>query len=344
MKKLVSVQDLEMGMILDEDIIEEQTGVILIARNMAITKQFIQNLISKEIDKVSIRKEEIPKEKYNQPLVDNYSKVGEKLDNLFIKVKNGRKVAASGIVNDMKGFVREIVGERDILTQMRLLKKKDDYTFNHSLGVSILAASLGKWLNYSLEEIEDLAIAGLFHDIGKLRISDNIINKSGNLTEEEFEIMKKHSFYSFEMLSAGGKFNDDILLGVLQHHEKMNATGYPNGVSGDRIHRYARIISICDIYHALTSRRVYRDRESPLKVADYIRSESFSTLDPYITQVFLKNISKFYVGNKVVLNTGEIGIIVYIHPQDKTKPIVQVANKFIDLLRNHDIEVADIII
>ena len=344
MNNLVDIDKLEMGMILNEDVIDQETGVVLIARNMAITKTFIQNLINKGVDRVNIKKEEIPEGKYNHSLMENYAKVEQKLDNLFIKVRDGRKVAAAGIFHDMKGFVDEITKEIDILTQMRLLKKKDDYTFNHSLGVSVLATSLAKWLKYSEEEIMEVAIAGLFHDIGKLKISDNIINKPEDLTDEEFEIMKKHSFYSYEMLSASERFNDDVLLGVLQHHEKMDGTGYPNGVKGDRIHKYAKIISICDIYHALTSRRVYRDRESPLKVAEYIRKEGFQTLDPHMTQVFLENISKFYVGNKVVLSTGEIGMIVYVYPQSKTNPIVQVADKFIDLLKDQTIEIVDIII
>lgn len=344
MSNLISVDKLEMGMILEKDVINTNTGTTLIGSNRAITKTLIENMLKNGIREVFIKDEEVPIEKYNEPLIEKYAKVEEKLNHLFIKVKNGKKIAASGIVNDMKEFIDEVKEERDILTQMRLLKKKDDYTFNHSLGVSTLAISLGKWLNYSSEEIEELAIAGLFHDIGKLKISDDIINKPGNLTEEEFDIIKKHPFYSYQMLAETEKFNDDILLGVLQHHEKFNGTGYPNKVTGERIHKYAKVIAICDIYHALTSRRVYRDRENPLIVAEYLRKESFTNLDPHIVQVFLKNISKFYVGNKVVLSNGEIGVIVYIHPQDTTKPIVKIGDAFIDFLTTKDIEIVDIII
>lgn len=344
MSNLLSVDKLEMGMILEKDVLDPNTGATLIGNNRAITKNLIHSLVNNGIREVFIKDEEIPIEKYNEPLIKKYAKVEEKLNHLFIKVKDGKKLAASGIVNDMKDFIDEVKSERDILTQMRLLKKKDDYTFNHSLGVSTLAISLGKWLNYSSEEIEELGIAGLFHDIGKLKIPEEIINKPADLTEEEFKIIKKHPFYSYQMLAENGKFSDDILLGVLQHHEKMNGTGYPNKVTGDRIHKYAKVISICDIYHALTSRRVYRDRENPLTVANYLREESFINLDPHMVQVFLKNISKFYVGNKVVLSNGEIGIIVYVHPQDNTKPIVKIGEKFIDFINRKDIEVADIII
>ena len=344
MSNLLRIDKLDMGMILEEDIVDQGTGVILIAKNMAITKAFIDKLISNGIDEVPIKKEEIPIEKYNEPLMKQYDKVGERMGKAFNRIKKGGKLNPESVTKEMTGFVQEIVKERDILTQMRLLKRKDDYNLNHSLAVSTLAASMGKWLGYSREEIEELAIAGLFHDIGKLKIDDEIINKPADLTEEEFEIMRKHPFYSSQILSASGKFSEDIILGVLQHHEKADGSGYPNKVTGDRIHRYARIISICNTYHYLTSRRLYNDKESPLKVADYIRGGSFSFLDPQMTQVFLKNIATFYVGNKVVLSTGEIGIIIYIHPQDKTRPVVKVADKFIDFLVEKDIEVVDIII
>lgn len=344
MSNFLRIDKLDMGMILEEDIVDQKTGVILIAKNMAITKAFIDKLISNGIDEVPIKKEEIPIEKYNEPLMKEYNKVGERIGKAFKEVKNGGKLNAQEINMEMKNFVQEVVKERDILTQMRLLKRKDDYIFNHSLAVSTLAASLGKWMNYSPKEILELSVVGLFHDIGKLKISDEIINKPADLTEEEFEIMRKHPFYSSQVLSFTSNFSEDIILGVLQHHEKLDGTGYPNKVTGDRIHRYARIISICNIYHNLTSRKIYNDKESPLKVAEYIRQESFNFLDPHMSQVFLKNIATFYVGNKVVLSTGEIGIIIYIHPQDKTRPVVKVADKFIDFLVEKDIEVVDIII
>ena len=344
MSNLISVDKLEMGMILEKDVIEENTGVILVAKDMGMTKTVIERLSKYGIDKVSIKEEEIPAGKYNDSLMDKYMDVEKNLDLIFTEIKNGKRLESQRLVEEMKDFVEEIINERDILTQMRLLKKRDDYTFNHSLGVSTLAASMGKWLNYSDEEIRELSIAGLFHDIGKLKIPDEIINKPGDLTEEEFEIVKKHSTYSGDILEETGEFNNDIILGVLQHHEKMDGTGYPDGIKGDKIHRYGRIIGICDIYHAITSRRVYRDRENPLKVADYIRSEGFTKLDPHMTAVFLKNISKCYVGNKVILNTGEIGEIVYIYPQDDTKPIVKVGDGFVDILKEKDVEVVDIII
>lgn len=177
-----------------------------------------------------------------------------------------------------------------------------------------------------------------------MKVPDNIVKKPGKLTTEEYKEMKRHSVYSYEILLKTNRFSEDILLGILQHHEKINGTGYPYGISGNRIHEYAKIIAICDIYHALTSNRVYKDKDSPLSAADYLRHEGFDSLDPNITQIFLKNISRFYVGNKVLLSDGSVGIIIYIHPQNETKPIVKVNNRYIDFLQPQEVEILDIII
>lgn len=342
--KITSIDKVDIGMVLDRDLIDSKTGAILIPNGTTMTRNFIDKLISNGVKTVFIREELIPEEWKNETITHEYAKVEKYLDNVFDKVQKGKSIELKNIESEMENFVDAISSERDILTQMRLLHKKDDYTFNHSLGVSVLAIALGKWLGYSDEKILDLSIAALFHDIGKLRVPDEIVRKPDKLTEEENLIMQKHSYYSFEMLSETKKFNDDILLGVLQHHEKMNGIGYPNHVTGDRIHEFAKIIAVCDIYHAITSRRVYKDKDSPLRAADCLRRESFSSLDPYITQIFLKNISKFYVGNKVLLSDGTTGVIVYIHPQDETKPVVKVGDIFIDFLNEHNLQVDDILI
>lgn len=340
----MSIDKVDIGMVLDRDLMDGKTGAILVPSGTAMTRAYIDKLVMNGVRTIFIRDEVIPEGWKNEKLAKEYSKVEKSLDNIFTEVESGKNIQSENIEKEMEYFVNAISSERDIMTQMRLLHKKDDYTFDHSLGVSVLAIALGKWLDYSEEKILDLSIAGLFHDIGKLRVPDEIVKKPGKLTEEESSIMQKHSYYSYEMLAQTNKFNDDILLGVLQHHERIDGSGYPNGVKGDKIHEFAKIIAICDIYHAITSRRVYKDKDSPLRAADCLRRESFSSLDPYITQIFLKNISKFYVGNKVLLSNGTTGVIVYIHPQDETKPMVKVGEEFIDFQKEQDVEILDIII
>lgn len=331
-------------MILDKDVVDLRSGAVLIPADTAMTKPFIKRLNDNKIHFVYIKDIEIPDGLRNDGLTSEYVNVEESLNNVFQDIKSGNKLDGDKIVEEINDFVKEISKERDILTQMRLLKKKDDYTFNHSIGVSVLAVTLGKWLGYPDDKLKELSLVGIFHDIGKLRISDSIVKKPGTLNDEEAKEMMMHSTYSYDILLETNEFNEDILRGVLEHHEKFNGTGYPKGLKGEDIHEYARIVAICDIYHAITSDREYRDKDSPLRAADYLRQESFHTLDPNITQVFLKNISRFYVGNKVLLSDGRTGIIVYLHPQDDTRPIVQSGDDFLDFLQPQSVEILDIII
>lgn len=343
MSNLIKLEELDMGMILAEDVVDTETGVVLIGKNMGVSKELINKLENHKISHIKIKEENIPEEYINQGLMDSYKSLKDELELVFKSIGNQEEVSQDQIRYMLKSFIEETYKEKDILTQMRLMKTRTYNLLTHSLGVSILSISLGKWLGYSKEEIVDLGIAGLFHDIGKLFISDHLMEKQGGLTKEEKIIMRKHPFKASEVLMKSG-FNHDIIMGVLQHHEKMDGSGYPNGVSGDRIHKYARVIALANNYHYLTSRKIYHDKGSPLSVADYIRSLGFSSLDPEISQVFLRNISTFYVGNKVVLNTGEIGTIIYLHPQDKTRPIVKIGDEYIDFSIEKNRVIEDIII
>lgn len=344
MGKRVYINELKEGMILYEDVIDRNTGTILIPKGKALTRSFINKLYNNNLHLIYIEDKGNLKGLINREFAKGYYEVEERLDNVFNVVRRGEKLDVEGLTDEMVSFVNEVIEIGNIASQMMLLKERDDYTFKHCLGVSILAITLGKWLGYSQEKILELSIVGLLHDIGKLKVPEEIVNKPGKLTSAEYDLMKKHSYYGYEILLETGDFNEDILLGVLQHHERVDGTGYPNGLKGDDIHEYAKIVAVCDIYHALTSDRVYKYKDSPFSVADYLRDEAFQSLDPNIVSVFLKNMSKFYVGNKVLLSDGTIGMVVYIYPQNTTKPIVKVDDKFIDFLEEDELEILDIII
>ncbi len=176
----------------------------------------------------------------------------------------GKKIILTEINEELDELVNEILVNDNILGRMRQLEEKDDYTFNHSLNVSMLATMLGKWIGYSQKQIKQLALTGLFHDIGKLKISDNIINKPGKLTDTEFNKMKQHPIYSYNILKETVGISSNVAMGALQHHEREDGSGYPPlGLKSKEIHEYAKIIAVCDTYDAITSNRVYKPKVSP---------------------------------------------------------------------------------
>ncbi len=262
---------------------------------------------------------------------------------LFSDLKMGNAAAFEEVKDVVLPLVKSVVEDNNILGSLRMMETNDEYTYRHSINVSLISSMIGKWLGYSDTELFGLSQAALFHDIGKSKIPSGILNKPSKLTTEEFEIMKNHSKYSYEIVKSTGETNFDILFGVLEHHEKVNGRGYPNGSGGDKIHEFARIIAVADVYDALTSNRIYKSKISPYKVAEMLMEESGAHLDPSIVQLFLRNIARFYVGNVVRLNSGDIGEVIMVNKYNFTRPLIKVHNDFHDLSTNYELEIVEVV-
>lgn len=209
------------------------------------------------------------------------------------------------------------------------IRTEDKYLFTHSTNVAYLNGVMGKWLKFPDENIQKLVLIGLLHDIGKIMVPKEILNKPGVLTKDEFEIMKLHPIYSFQILVKSGVVDLDTLLAVRGHHEKNNGTGYPDGLGLDRLSIYTRITTISDIYDAMVAKRVYKKANSPFEILDVFSKGRFSNLDTKLVNVFLSNMPKELTGKEVALSSGEIGIIHYINPNDFSHPFVKVGNDII---------------
>lgn len=162
-------------------------------------------------------------------------------------------------VNIANELTDSILKDDAVAVDLGMLKVSDEYTFSHSVDVAALSIMIGKTMNLSEEKIRELGIAGLLHDVGKAKIPAEVLNKPGKLDDSEFALMKQHTLFGIQILKAKKTFSEAILMGVLQHHEKLNGKGYPQGVEGTSISEYARIISVADIFDAMVAKRVYKD-------------------------------------------------------------------------------------
>lgn len=205
--------------------------------------------------------------------------------------------------------------------QMIALQNYDDYTYKHCLRVAMMAASVCAELKLSPEETKDTVIAGLLHDIGKSNIDHEIIIKPGKLTNEEFDEIKKHPLIGYNILKKGGEYNDRILSGVLFHQEKYDGSGYPTGLSGEKIPVTARILTICDVFDALTSNRPYRTPWSVAETEEYIFGSCGTHFDYGITLAFLRAFNPYPIGTLVQLSDGRYGA-VSAHNENVLRPTV----------------------
>ena len=218
-------------------------------------------------------------------------------------------------------LMKALDNNNTIAVDVGTLKVSDEYTFKHSVDVATMSMVIAK--KYGLDEkaVRDVGIAGLLHDVGKIKIPKEILNKPSRLTEEEFELMKKHAQFGYDMLKEKNAFNNDILMGVLQHHEKLNGGGYPNGLRGDDIHLYAKIIAVADIYDSLVTKRPYKQGFSKRDAIEMIMAMT-SELDIFVMQSFFDSVILYPVDSIVTLSNGEQAKVVKNNPGFMLRPNV----------------------
>lgn len=232
------------------------------------------------------------------------------------------------ITETLKLYVNEIIdsilASEELLINIIDLKSYDDYTYFHSVNVTVLAIALGVKLNYNRSILYMIGMSALMHDIGKIFIPKEIINKCSKLTKEEFELIKKHPLKGYKMLKNSNIFPYHSCIGILHHHEKFNGTGYPSGLSGEEISLLGRIITISDVYDALTSDRPYRKALFPSEAVEYIMGGCGTLFDPNITNAFVKIIAPYPVGACVKLSNNKSGIVVKNYPDFCLRPKVKI--------------------
>jgi putative nucleotidyltransferase with HDIG domain len=226
--------------------------------------------------------------------------------------------ATSSIADDLMSAIDD---NNAIAIDISALKTSDEYTFKHSVDVATISMIIAKQQNLPANEIREIGISGLLHDIGKTKVPLEILNKPSRLTDEEFAIMKQHSLYGYQMICDREEFSQEICLGVLQHHEKINGKGYPTGADDSTISPYARILAVADIYDALVTERPYKAAFSQRDAVEMIMSMT-SELDINAMKSFLRSTILYPVDSIVELSNGEKARVVKNHTKYLLRPTV----------------------
>ncbi len=213
----------------------------------------------------------------------------------------------------------------NLLLKMHQLQSYDDYTYKHCLRVAMMAVSIGKQLKLSREQLRDLALASLLHDIGKRMISIDIIRKPSKLTSDEFDEVKKHPALGYRLLKEHGGYSQEVMNAVLMHQEKYDGTGYPLAFKGEEISYLARIITVADVYDALTSNRPYRQPWSVAEAEEFMMGGSYTHFDYDIIVAFLAAFAPYPIGGKVLLNDGRRATVIST-TANVLRPCIRVEN------------------
>ena len=249
-------------------------------------------------------------------------------------VNHRKRVDIRDITTEMSHLASLCPTSIDYFDMLHNMRQNNDSIYAHCLNVALISRQMGVWLDFSESDLASLTIAGLLHDIGKLHVPAEILNKKGRLTEEEFSEIKRHPLYSYEILK-NQILDTRIKTAALQHHERCDGSGYPYAKKGDEIEDFSVIVAIADVYDAMTAARVYRSPLCPFQVIAEFEKDGLQKYRPKFILTFLEQIAKTYQNNRVILSNGVSANIVLLNSKHLSQPVVQLNDgSCIDLSRS----------
>ncbi|MDD9265951.1 HD-GYP domain-containing protein [Paenibacillus sp. GCM10023248] len=329
---LMPINKCQPGMRLAKNIYNED-GMVLLAVNVELTQRLIDRLFSYGIDYIYIadpRTDDVVQVDIIQD--ETRSRAVHEIRHTFKKVMEDSNKRGSVSYYDigrnfrdvMNMIIDDLSAHEGAMVMLNNMNIKDNYLFQHSVNVSIYAIMLGISFGYSRENLETLGLGALLHDIGKTKIPLGILRKPSQLTPQEFAEMKNHTNYGFQILKE--EPNIPLLSAhcAFQHHERMNGSGYPRGLSGGDINEFARWIGLVDSYDAMTTTRVYRRPLLPHEAMEQLFAGSGTMYDQSQIALFRDKIAIYPLGITVKLNTGEYGIVSKLNMNVPQRPVVRI--------------------
>lgn len=320
------------GMILAKDIFLNSTNNVncfLLGKGQVLNNVFINRIKYHNIDGIYIENEAFSDIKL-EPYIDDKlkSKALRVINEAYHELNTSSGKVNVYVVKELSSIVNSIVADllnkEDLTYNLLDFKEYDNYTYQHSLNVAVLSISTGISMQLSENKLNEIGMAGVLHDIGKKSIPLEILNKPDKLTKEEFEIIKTHPSNAVDILK--NMVSSEVLRTIEEHHEKLDGTGYPYEKKVDNISFYAKILSISDVYDALTSDRPYRKAVFPNEVVEYLMGCVDKHFDYDILKYFLKIIFPYPVGTFVKLSNEKLAVVIKNHSENILRPVVRTVN------------------
>ncbi|ADQ07800.1 metal dependent phosphohydrolase [Caldicellulosiruptor hydrothermalis 108] len=328
--RFVDIDHLEEGMIVGKDIVD-LNGNILLRAGVVLNDFYIERLKEKKFNGIYIEDEIsygiIPSDVIPQQLKLKMMKI--------LHLIAEKELSYDSSIEEIKKVIIDVVEEltrTDAYLNIVELKSIDEYLYSHSVNTTLISLLIGIEMKLNKNELYNLGMSALLHDIGKKFIGQEILNKPGKLTEEEFEKVKMHPIWGYKYAKDMG-FSLLVCSGIIDHHEKYNGEGYPNKKKGKQISLYGRIISVADVYDALISTRTYRKAFPPHEAFEYIISQAGIHFDNEVVNGFMHRVFPYPVGTIVQLSNGMVGIVVRNHRSFPLRPdvkVLKIKDDFVD--------------
>ncbi|UTR15860.1 HD-GYP domain-containing protein [Salipaludibacillus sp. LMS25] len=313
--------------------IYNEEGKTLLNRGMVLSEKVVERLKEKGVTFVYIE-DEVTADLYPEELLTPYehqkmlTTIQENFKDISNKMATGTTINmdeySSSFSKIVKGILEKVAANNEAISLLTNILSFDSSIFQHSLNVSILSLALGKKLKLNMHELYELGLGALLHDIGKLGIPADVLNKTDALNADEYEIIKEHTVLGFNMIRKCGTLPLLSAHCAYQHHEKVDGSGYPRQLTANEIHLYAKIISIADVFDAVTSNRVYRKALLPHEGLELLFSGANIVFDQQLVELFTKTVVIYPIGLEVQLSDGRTGIVAKTHAYLPSRPVVRV--------------------
>ncbi|WP_461479721.1 HD-GYP domain-containing protein [Paenibacillus sp. PvR148] len=312
-------------------------GILILPASSILTTESIQSIHQHGL---KLRSNDVVSPEFEPEQLVGFA-VNE-MKELFADIRTAGRVPVDKVYSTVLPAINKLVKSSDTHRILLALETQDDDTFKHSVGVSVMAGLIGKWLGLSVQERVRISMAGLFHDVGKLFVPLSILHKPGKLDDNEFREIKRHSQYGYELLRRESGLDPLIALAALQHHEREDGSGYPAGLSGNRLEQVSKIVAVADVFHAMSSKRAYRNALPLFDVLQSIADHAYGLLEPGIVRCFIRHMTECMIGSRVSLSDGTQATVVMVHVGDPFRPLVYGSGQFIDLRQRPELKIGSL--
>ena len=346
--EFLNVQELKNGMIIAKDVMKN--GNLLIREGSIVSEDMISRLNKAyflEKIEVTISEEVIAqstKEAEMQKVEETFKEISTGLKDMFLKLGKVKE----NKVNDLRAFSEKIQKELKstevVISNIVFKGSGDDPIYRHGVNVATLSALLGKWIGLEQSKIKLLIYSALLHDFGMTKLEEKVPEKPDILIEEKYKVVKQHTKIGYKYVDSIQYLDKSVSYGVLMHHERNDGSGYPLAITGEKIHCFAKIIAIADELDVMNSDETYRNKRGPFEILEIIKEKSLNKLDYEYSKIFLEHISNYYMGEDVLLSTGERAKILQMNTNNLARPLLLKDGDFLDLSKNKDIFIKELIL
>jgi len=346
--EFLSIQELKIGMVIAKDVIKN--GNLLIRKGSIVNEEmiirlkkayFLEKIEVKALEEVLIQS---AKEAEIQRVEETFKEISTGLKDMFLTLGKTKENKVKELRLFSEKIQKELKSTEIIISNIVFKGSREDSIYRHGVNVATLSALLGKWIGLEQSKLNLLIYAALLHDFGMTKLEQKVPEKHDILIEEKYKMVKQHAKIGYKYVDSIPYLDKSVSYGVLMHHEREDGSGYPLRITGEKIHYFAKIIAITDELDVMNSDEAYKNKMGPFEILEKIKEKSLSKLDYEYSKIFLEHIANYYMGEEVLLSSGEKAKILQINLNNLSKPLILKDNEFIDLSKNKDMYIKELVL